>query len=98
MRQSEPKECHGRDDDAWDDKIHHVKEGPAPDYHGIGYVDIWLRTASILFNVLYARHAWKMYERRFLPSDSFSPESGGNVKPSTAIEAISTQGTIRLKK
>jgi len=32
------------------------------------------------------------------PSDSFSPESGGNVKPKTAIDAISTQGTMRLKK
>lgn len=36
--------------------------------------------------------------RMVTPSDSFSPESGGNVKPRTAIEAISTQGTIRLKK
>lgn len=33
-----------------------------------------------------------------LPSDNFSPESGGSVKPSSAIEAISTQGTIKLKK
>lgn len=32
------------------------------------------------------------------PSDSFSPESGGSVKPKTAMEAIRTQGTIRLKK
>lgn len=32
------------------------------------------------------------------PSDNFSPESGGNVKPNTAIDAISTQGTIKLKK
>lgn len=32
------------------------------------------------------------------PRDSFSPESGGNVKPSTAIEAINTHGTIKLKK
>lgn len=57
MRQSEPEKCHGRDDDAWDDKIDHVKEGPPSDNHGIGNVDVWLRTASILFNVLYARHA-----------------------------------------
>ena len=33
-----------------------------------------------------------------LPSDSFSPESGGSVKPRTAIDAIRTQGTIKLKK
>jgi hypothetical protein len=33
-----------------------------------------------------------------LPKDNFSPESGGNVNPSTAIEAIKTQGTIKLKK
>lgn len=33
-----------------------------------------------------------------LPSESFSPESGGRIKPSNAIEAIRTQGTIKLKK
>lgn len=33
-----------------------------------------------------------------LPNDSFSPESGGNVNPNNAIEAISTHGTIKLKK
>lgn len=32
------------------------------------------------------------------PRDNFSPESGGNVKPNTAIDAISTHGTIKLKK
>lgn len=37
-------------------------------------------------------------KRIVTPKDSFSPESGGNVNPSTAIEAISTHGTIRLKK
>jgi hypothetical protein len=34
----------------------------------------------------------------FLPNVSFSPESGGSVKPSKAIEEISTHGTIKLKK
>jgi hypothetical protein len=29
---------------------------------------------------------------------SFSPESGGRVKPRRAIEEMRTQGTIRLKK
>lgn len=33
-----------------------------------------------------------------VPKDNFSPESGGSVNPSTAIEAIKTQGTIKLKK
>ena len=33
-----------------------------------------------------------------LPSDSFSPESGGSVNPKTAIEAMRTHGTIKLKK
>lgn len=33
-----------------------------------------------------------------LPSDNFSPESGGNVNPSKAIDAINTHGTIKLKK
>lgn len=33
-----------------------------------------------------------------LPKDNFSPESGGSVKPNTAMEAIKTHGTIRLKK
>jgi hypothetical protein len=38
-------------------------------------------------------------ERRMVtPKESFSPESGGKVKPNTAIEAIRTQGTIKLKK
>ena len=35
---------------------------------------------------------------RHSPSDNFSPESGGSVKPSTAMEAIRRQGTIRLVK
>ena len=33
-----------------------------------------------------------------LPRPSFSPESGGKVKPRMAIEEIRRQGTIRLKK
>ena len=33
-----------------------------------------------------------------VPRESFSPESGGRVKPSTAMEAMRTQGTIREKK
>ena len=34
----------------------------------------------------------------FLPNVSFSPESGGSVKPNKAMEDISTHGTIKLKK
>lgn len=33
-----------------------------------------------------------------LPSDNFSPESGGSAKPNNAIDAINTHGTIKLKK
>ena len=33
-----------------------------------------------------------------LPSVNFSPESGGSVKPSSAMLEMRTQGTIRLKK
>ena len=33
-----------------------------------------------------------------LPKVSFSPASGGRVKPRRAIEEMRTQGTIRLKK
>ena len=33
-----------------------------------------------------------------LPRVSFSPESGGRVKPSRAMLEMRTQGTIRLKK
>ena len=33
-----------------------------------------------------------------LPRVSFSPESGGRVNPRRAMEEMSTQGTIRLKK
>lgn len=29
-----------------------------------------------------------------LPNDNFSPESGGNVNPNNAIEAISTHGRL----
>lgn len=36
--------------------------------------------------------------RTTVPNDSFSPESGGNVNPNNAMEAISTHGTIKLKK
>ena len=39
-----------------------------------------------------------MEKEKDLPRDSFSPESGGSVNPKTAIEAIRTHGTIRLKK
>ena len=38
------------------------------------------------------------YNTFSLPKVSFSPESGGSVKPRRAIEDIRTQGTIRLKK
>lgn len=37
-------------------------------------------------------------DEQILPRDSFSPESGGRVKPNIAIEAIKTHGTIKLKK
>lgn len=33
-----------------------------------------------------------------LPRESFSPESGGSVNPNSAMDAIKTHGTIRLKK
>ena len=38
------------------------------------------------------------YNTFSLPRVSFSPESGGRVKPRRAIEDMRTQGTIRLKK
>ena len=34
--------------------------------------------------------------RLILPKDNFSPESGGSVKPRTAMEEMSRQGTMRL--
>lgn len=34
----------------------------------------------------------------YLPRVNFSPESGGSVKPSRAIDEIKTHGTIKLKK
>lgn len=34
----------------------------------------------------------------YLPNVSFSPESGGRVNPSKAIDEIKTHGTIKLKK
>lgn len=37
-------------------------------------------------------------KRPYVPSDNFSPESGGKAKPNNAIEAINTHGTIKLKK
>ena len=42
---------------------------------------------------------WRDVQSPFtLPSVSFSPESGGRVNPRRAMEEMSTQGTIRLKK
>ena len=43
-------------------------------------------------------HLVKDLNRFYLPNDNFSPESGGSVKPNKAIDAISTQGIIKLKK
>lgn len=40
---------------------------------------------------------WSM-DGSYLPSESFSPESGGRVKPRTAMDAMRTHGTMRLKK
>lgn len=37
-------------------------------------------------------------ELLYLPNVSFSPESGGKVNPSRAIDEIKTHGTIKLKK
>ena len=39
-----------------------------------------------------------LFSKRFScsPKDSFSPESGGRVKSSTAMDDMSKQGTIRL--
>lgn len=37
-------------------------------------------------------------KREYIPNVNFSPESGGNVNPSKAIDDISTHGTIKLKK
>jgi hypothetical protein len=34
----------------------------------------------------------------FSPRPSFSPESGGRVKPRMAMEEMRRQGTIRLEK
>lgn len=41
---------------------------------------------------------WQPNTNRHLPRESFSPESGGSMKPSSAIDAIKTHGTMRLKK
>lgn len=38
------------------------------------------------------------YKKNHLPNVNFSPESGGSVKPNSAIDDISTHGTIKLKK
>ena len=40
----------------------------------------------------------RLTRRIVTPRLSFSPLSGGRVNPSTAMLAISRQGTIRLKK
>lgn len=48
----------------------------------------------ITFILLQRNHEFEC----FIPNDNFSPESGGKVKPNKAIDAINTQGIIRLKK
>lgn len=40
----------------------------------------------------------KSNQKDDLPNVNFSPESGGSVKPKSAIDDISTHGTIKLKK
>ena len=49
-----------------------------------------------------ARENWNLIPQKMnlenLPRVSFSPASGGRVKPRSAIEEIRTHGTIRLKK
>ena len=47
---------------------------------------------------VYYYKGYKKIENNDLPNDNFSPESGGSVKPKTAIDAIRTHGTIKLKK
>ena len=53
-----------------------------------------------------SKHHYHLHKLRLLvldnnfliPKLNFSPESGGKVKPRTAIDAISRQGTIKLEK
>ena len=52
-----------------------------------------------LSKYILAIEKWTMTEMIWeIPSVSFSPESGGSVNPRRAMEEMSTQGTIRLKK
>lgn len=41
---------------------------------------------------------WINWLGLYIPNVNFSPLSGGNVKPSRAIDEIKTHGTIKLKK
>ena len=56
------------------------------------------RPNSLFRKFLYYYKGYKKIENNDLPNDNFSPESGGSVKPKTAIDAIRTHGTIKLKK
>ena len=40
----------------------------------------------------------ELHSTNYVQRPSFSPESGGRVKPRTAMAAMRRQGTIRLKK
>lgn len=58
------------------------------------WAQVWGSDSVVKFGVFH----FQIRSRIYLPSVSFSPESGGNVKPSRAIDDISTHGTIKLKK
>lgn len=48
--------------------------------------------------ILYTFSIINPLRETYLPNVSFSPESGGSVNPSRAIDEIKTHGTIKLKK
>ena len=52
----------------------------------------------MLWYLLIITSVAEVHKRQILPRVSFSPESGGRVKPNNAILEIRTQGTIKLKK
>ena len=62
------------------------------------WFELYLQYKNVSNTESYPSHLTQKNKSVILPNESFSPESGGRVKPKTAIEAISKQGTIRLKK
>ena len=57
-REGEPEDCHAGDQDAGDDEVTEVVEGPPPNLDGEGDVQVGGGAALVVDSVPHRRHAW----------------------------------------